>query len=51
MYKFNIMIPKELASVEAIGRNGSNSRSDAIVPTRNRFDALSERFRRQESNW
>ena len=51
VYKFNIMIPKELSSVEASGSSSSNSRSDGTIATRNRFEALSESFRRQETNW
>ena len=51
VYKFNIMIPKELSSVEASSSSRGNARNDTAIPTRNRFDALSESFRRQEGNW
>ena len=52
VYKFNIMIPKELSSVEASSSSsGGNTRNDATVVTRNRFEALSESFHRQETSW
>ena len=51
VYKFSIMIPKELASVEASSGSSSDSRNGTAIQTRNRFDALSESFRRQDTNW
>ena len=51
IYKFNIMIPKELSSVEASSSSGANHRNEATTTTRNRFEALSESFRRQEASW
>ena len=51
VYKFNIMIPKELSSVETSSSSGSDRRNEATIHTRNRFEALSESFRRQETSW
>ena len=52
MYKFNLMIPKELSSVEnANSSNSSNTGVNPMVAVRNRHDALAESSPRQDDAW
>ena len=52
VYKFNLMIPKELSSVENASSGSSSSTSvSPMIAIRNRYDALAESFRRQDDAW
>ena len=50
-YKFNLMIPKELSSVENASSSNSSASVNPMVAVRNRYAALAESFRRQEDTW
>ena len=49
VYKFNLIIPKELSSVEnANSSSSSNTSVNPMIAIRNRYDPLAESFRRHD---
>ena len=51
VYNFNLMIPKELSSVESASNSSSSASVNPVVAVRYMYDALAESFRRQDDTW